>query len=76
MTIINGLLDVDKGKYIRAHASHAFRTSRYVTTLILNIITRWRWATDFTFWPIYHRKKASLPNEFGYRWSSEMVCTF
>jgi hypothetical protein len=30
MTINNGLLNVDKGKCIRAHVSEAFRARRYI----------------------------------------------
>ena len=57
MTITNGLLEIDKGKNIRAHATQAFRTRRDITPLILEIITRWSWATDFTSCSIYHRKQ-------------------
>jgi hypothetical protein len=45
-----------KGKAVPVHAVKAYRGTRGIAPLILNLGTRWRWVVNFTPRPLYPRK--------------------
>jgi len=50
-----------KGKVVSVHAIKAYRGSRGVLPLILNLGTKWRWVVIFTLRAIYFQERTLVP---------------
>jgi hypothetical protein len=51
------------------YAMQAYRGSRGVAPLILNLGSRWRWVVNFTPWPLYPWEITPVPIELEARWA-------
>jgi hypothetical protein len=56
-------LEVKGGKIVPVHAMKAYRRSRGIAALILNLSTRWKIVVDFTPWPLYPRERTMVSIE-------------
>jgi hypothetical protein len=53
---------VAKVKIVPVHVMKAYRGSRSIAPLILNLGTRWWWVVSITPWTIYNREGTPVPN--------------
>jgi hypothetical protein len=54
----------------------AYRVSRGMSPLILNLGTRWEWAVNFMPRPLYHRERNPVPVEQEAGWTPELIWKF
>jgi hypothetical protein len=53
----NGKILAKKDAFFPVHAMKAYRGSRFIVPLILDLSTRWRWVVNFKFWPLIPTKE-------------------
>ena len=65
-----------KGKVVPVHAMKAYRGSRGIVPLNLNLDARWRWVVNLTPWQLYPWGRTPVHTEYEAVWAPEPVWTF
>jgi hypothetical protein len=68
-TALKGISEV-----VPVHTMKVYSGSRGITTLILNLSTRWMWVVNFTHRPLFHRERTVMSSiEYEAWWTSRTV---
>ena len=70
-----GMLKLSKSKAVLVHARKAYRGSRGIAPVILNLSAGWRWVVKFMLHPLYPQDRTVVPIEQEAGRASEPVCT-
>jgi len=62
--------------FVKVTPFHALKTcsgSSYIAALILNLSTAWKWAFNFTPWPLYTQESTVVPIALEAWWVPEPI---
>ena len=62
-----------KNKVVPVHDVKAYRGSRGIAPLIIDLRTRWRWLVNFKAWLLYQRERTAVDIEQEAGWAPEPV---
>jgi hypothetical protein len=68
--------DKSKRKVLSLRPVKAYRGSRGIAPLILELGDRWSWVVNFTPRPLHDLERTPVHTEEEARWATESVCTF